>query len=93
MKISTRARFYLITILVIVIGIAAIPFFFDPDGTYFSFVFFGWICIGSFLVFQVKCPNCGTPVVYQGKVAGVRMYAGFVRKQCQCCRYDLTSVK
>jgi hypothetical protein len=52
--------------------------------------FFAWVAIGSLVLMQIRCPRCGTPVVYQGKLGKISLYAGFVRRQCQHCGEDLT---
>jgi uncharacterized membrane protein YhhN len=52
-------------------------------------MFFAWCGIGSLLLMQIRCPRCGTPVVYQGKLGKLSVYAGFVRRHCQNCGDDL----
>ena len=49
-----------------------------------------WLLIWTFIMFQVKCPNCGKSVVYKGEFGGISIYAGFSNKSCQNCGYDLT---
>lgn len=51
--------------------------------------FFAWVGIGSLVLMRIRCPRCGTPVVYQGKLGKVSVYAGFVRQHCQNCGEDL----
>ena len=51
---------------------------------FFSLIFFFRYIFGG-----IKCPNCGTPVTYQGAAFGFRISAGFVRRKCQECGWDL----
>jgi len=43
----------------------------------------------QFILERITCPNCGTPVTYQGTIAGIRVRGGFIRKRCQQCGWDL----
>ena len=93
MKISPRAKFVygmLIYILVgLAIGVVAAHInarVWDP----IFILFFAWGVICSLVLLQIRCPNCGTSVAHQGKMGGISFYAGFVRKTCQNCGYDLT---
>jgi hypothetical protein len=54
------------------------------------FVFFGWGIAGSYLVFLVKCPACGTSITYKGQVLGLPFYAGYASRECRNCGFDLT---
>ena len=56
---------------------------------WFMLPFFAVVgCAPSFLN-RILCPNCGTPVTYQGTIAGLRIRGGFIRKKCQQCGWDL----
>ena len=43
----------------------------------------------QFVLKRITCPQCGTPVTYQGTVVGVAVHGGFIRKQCQACGWNL----
>lgn len=91
MKLSTREKFIFAATAFILIGIAIVIVLFDTQSKLLAVGFFAWIGIGSFLLTQIRCPNCGAPVVYQGEVGRVAIYAGFVRHNCQKCGIDLTT--
>jgi len=48
-----------------------------------------FIYIPQFFLERITCPNCGTPVTYQGTIAGKRIRGGWIRKNCQECGWDL----
>jgi ribosomal protein S27AE len=56
---------------------------------WFLLPFFALIFSAQFLLKRIVCPNCGTPVTYQGTFAGFRVQGGFIRKKCQQCGWDL----
>jgi hypothetical protein len=45
------------------------------------------------LMNRIVCPNCATPVTYQGDVAGFRIKGGFVHRTCRQCGWDLDQLK
>ncbi len=51
--------------------------------------FIAVICGAQFVVERITCPNCGTPVTYQGSIGGFRVRGGFIRSKCQQCGWDL----
>jgi ribosomal protein S27AE len=94
MKISPRAKFIYGAIIFIVIGLAIGVMAAVTHARVMSSIFimfFAWIFIGSWVLSQIRCPNCGTSVAYQGKLGGLSIYAGFVRSECQNCGHDLTT--
>lgn len=91
MRLSTRSKFWLLTSFVIIIGFTIKASIFGLDAKYDDYVFFGWILIGAFLMCLVKCPRCGTPVVFQGKFGRVPLVAAFVNSKCKKCDFDLSS--
>ena len=56
---------------------------------WFLVPFFLFIYVPQFFLNRITCPNCGTPVTYQGTFSGIRIRGGFVRKKCQECGWDL----
>ena len=56
---------------------------------WFVVPFVAIIYSAQFVVERITCPNCGTPVTYQGNIAGFRIRGGFFRKKCQQCGWDL----
>ena len=81
----------MVVFVVVGIGIAIVEGETHIDAL--KWVFFAWGGIGSICLMQIRCPNCETPVVYQGKLGGLSIYAGFVRRKCQNCGHDLTTVE
>ena len=92
MSLSPRQKFAWVLIVFVVVGIAIGVFEAETDIYELKWVFFAWIGIGSVCLMQIRCPNCATPVVYQGKLGRISIYAGFVRRKCQNCGYDLTTL-
>ena len=50
--------------------------------------------VGSVLVLPraldgIVCPQCGTPMTYQGSLCGFRIRGGFHHKRCRACGWDL----
>ena len=39
----------------------------------------------------IKCPNCGTPVTFQGRIFGFAVHAGLIKHECQNCGWNLDS--
>jgi hypothetical protein len=57
--------------------------------TWFLVAFAAIIYGPQFLLKRIACPKCGTPVTYQGSIAGFPIHGGFIRRQCQSCGWDL----
>jgi RNase P subunit RPR2 len=49
------------------------------------------VYIPQFFLERIVCPNCGTPVTYQGTLFGKRIRGGFIRRNCQQCGWDLNT--
>jgi hypothetical protein len=56
---------------------------------WFFLPFFLLIYAIPFVLRGIVCPKCGTPVTYQGTLAGFRIQGGFIRRTCQQCGWDL----
>lgn len=54
------------------------------------------VVYGSHIVLRrIVCPNCGTPVTYEGEGAWERFRppSAFLRKRCAKCGWDLNEVR
>jgi hypothetical protein len=51
--------------------------------------FFMVIAGAYFFLHRITCPNCGTPVTFQGVYAGIRIQGGWIRQRCQECGWDI----
>lgn len=87
---SPRKKFVYAACAFILVGLAIIIALVETQQTALIVAFFVWIMGGSFLLMRIRCPNCGVPVAYQGKLGSISIYAGFVRSKCQNCDADLT---
>lgn len=76
----------LVTLIGFLFGVLTIKF----QTAIFASLFFGWLCVGSFLIFQIKCPSCQKPIAYKGRWGVFRLYAGFANRRCKNCGFDLT---
>jgi hypothetical protein len=87
-NLSVRTKFWLVTAFVSAVGFAIGVSMVEFQSQELMPVFIAWIFVATFLMFRVKCPNCGTSVVYQGKFLGLPIFAGFVNQKCKVCGYD-----
>jgi endogenous inhibitor of DNA gyrase (YacG/DUF329 family) len=78
------------TVLLVVVGIILGVLIIKTQSVMLAAMFFGWVVVGSFLMYQVKCPKCSTSLTYKGKLGVLPIYAGFANKRCQNCGFDLT---
>lgn len=64
-------------------------------GLYISTWFIGLlvavILTGRFVLNKVTCPNCGTPVTYEGEavINRIRPPLAFLRRKCAKCGWEL----
>jgi rubredoxin len=75
----------------IIIGAISIPAIL---ATLYISNWFGLILVlliggGRFILNEITCPNCGTPVTYQGSLLGFRVEGGFINRNCKACGWDL----
>ena len=49
------------------------------------------VCTGHIFLKKITCPNCETPITYEGDgiLFGVRIPTDFFRKKCANCGWDL----
>jgi len=79
------------TMLIFVLGgLGLIGFLNELHVRNLELIALGWLIVWTFLLFQVKCPNCQKSVAYQGTVGRVSVFAGFTNASCKNCGYDLT---
>jgi len=92
MRLSPRQMFALGLLIFIAIGLAigVVAAWFKQHSPVLMIIFFAWVAIGSVALMQIRCPRCGTPIAYQGKLGRLSLYAGFARRHCQNCGEDLT---
>ena len=89
--LPVRTRFRLVVYTVMLIGFAVGVLAVQLQSWALIIVLFAWVAVGSLLIHRVRCPKCGTPVGYQGKFLGVRLYGAlFAPKKCNACGYDFT---
>ena len=91
MNISPRAKFRLVTLGMIMGALFVSPKMVGLSDEYEGILFSGWLLVGSIAMLLTRCPQCGSPLVFQGKVAGIPIIAGFANKRCKKCGHDLTS--
>ena len=53
--------------------------------------FFLVIFSGRYFFLKIKCPKCGTPVIYDNTPANLQIFALFFRPKCTNCGWDLKS--
>lgn len=82
---SPISRFYSIIIFVVAIGFAFGLLMVHKNSSIFALLLVAWIFIGHWLLLQIKCPNCGEPLAFRGKVEGVSFYAAIARRKCREC--------
>ncbi|MBR7779074.1 hypothetical protein [Undibacterium rugosum] len=81
-------KFLLTWLVIMVIGFLIIfSFLYVSDQFVLPFLLF--IFISQIFLSKIICPNCGAPVTYQGKIAGTRIYGGFLHRKCRACEWDL----
>ncbi|MGH9439289.1 MAG: hypothetical protein ACRD22_15690 [Terriglobia bacterium] len=59
---------------------------------WFIVPFFASVFIPTFFIDRIVCPKCGTPVSYQGSLAGKRLRGGFIHKKCKKCGSNLDGI-
>jgi hypothetical protein len=91
MKIAPRTKFWLVMFGMIIGALFVSPQMIGLDRKYEDILFFGWLVVGSVLLIVIRCPTCGTPLAFQGRIGGLPLIAGFANKQCKKCGHDLTS--
>jgi hypothetical protein len=57
--------------------------------SWFSVLVFALVFALPHVLKRIVCPQCGTPVTYQGNINTLRVTGGFIRTKCQACGWDL----
>lgn len=89
--ISTRNRFRVAMLIFVFGGLFFVGILNEFHIGNLKLISLGWLLIWTFLLFQIRCPNCGKPVVYQGTLSKISVFAGFSNHSCKSCGYDLTN--
>lgn len=90
MSLSPREKFAYAAAVFVAMGLFIVIALVEVQARSLAVLFFVWIAVGSLALMQIRCPRCKTPVVYQGELGKISIYAGLVRKHCQNCGEDLT---
>lgn len=90
MNLTPKRKFVWLCFVVVLIGLAIGCSAVIIDAEEIKWMFFLWVAVGSFILMRIRCPQCGVPVAYQGRLGGMPLYAVFFRKNCQNCGNDLT---
>ena len=90
MKLSPKRMLILAFAIFVVIGLLIGAFSVATQVEAFSYLFFGWVIVGSFLIYRIRCPKCGSPVALQEKGVRFPLFAGLTVTKCQSCGEDLT---
>jgi len=85
-----QLKFLYTFLICIVIELIMVAFALHSTQSLIQIAPFLWFLITTYIIYNIKCPSCETPVVYQGKVLGVSFFAGICRNKCVSCGYDFT---
>lgn len=85
MKSSVYQKFWLRMIVLILIGLIIGIVAVETSSKIALYCFFAWTFIASYLLYKVKCPNCGTSLTYGGTKAGIPIHSGFASRNCKNC--------
>jgi hypothetical protein len=88
---SPRKKFSWMVFAVLVVSWSLIALWVMTDQVIFVALLLGWIFVGTGLVKSVKCPSCGMPLSYQGKISSFSVHGALARGRCRNCGYDLTA--
>jgi hypothetical protein len=89
MKTSPKRKFDAAMVLVLLVGFILGMILVASHRNFVIFIFFGWALFGVWLLFSIKCPNCGKPVAYKGRIKSIPIFAGYSNSRCQNCDFDL----
>ena len=87
---SPRQKFYLVAAFSTAFGFVVGCLMIYLQSKVMAGVFIGWIFVSSYLMYRVRCPDCGASVAYKGEIVGISICAGFANRRCQMCGHDLT---
>ena len=87
---SPRQRFFLVMFLVIAIGFSIGIVMGETQSIWAIAAFLLVPFVGTFVLYKIRYPVCGTSLSYKGKIGGLSLYAGYANRKCQKCGHDLT---
>ena len=90
MKLAPKSKLLLVFLLSAIVTFALIWRLSRTGNDLFEYLLYGWVLLGSCLVYMVKCPRCGSPVVFQERGVRIAMFFGLTIKRCHACGEDLT---
>lgn len=89
MKMSPRRKFFVVMTLLVVIAFVLGLLMLQQQSLVFAGALVLWTFVSSYVLYQVKCPNCATSLSYKGKYEGLSIFAAFANRRCRNCGYDL----
>jgi len=50
-----------------------------------------WVVVfsGRYFFIRIRCPNCGTPVIYDASIANFQIFSLFFKPVCKKCGWNL----
>lgn len=90
MKLAPKSKLLLVFALTIVVTFLFGWLLSRTENALFEYLIYGWVFVGSLLVYMVKCPRCGAPIVFQERGVRIAMFFGLTIRRCHACGEDLT---
>ena len=88
---SAKSKFLLTLILALLGGLVVIATWLVTGHDWVAYLLFVWLLVGTWMLYRVACPQCGTPVAYSAKFGKLRILSAIPRRTCEQCGYDLTT--
>ena len=88
---SPKSKFYWMIVLTLVVAWSLIAIWTVTDQEIFLGLLLGWIFVGGWLIKSVRCPSCGVPVSYQGKLGTMQVHGAFAAGCCRNCGHRLNA--
>ncbi len=90
MPSSPLTKFYVAIAAVLLVGFAIIFAWQLSGRDWVAYLIFGWVFVGTWILGQVKCPQCEAPVAYGGNFGRLHILTALGRRKCNECGRDLT---
>jgi len=90
MHLSPRLTFFAALVAILVVGFAIIGSWLVSGHDWVAYLVFVWAFAGTWILSQVRCPRCHSPVAYEAQIGKVNVITAFARKTCGECGYDFT---
>jgi len=87
---APKSKFLLTLLCAIAIGFGIIIAWMFTGRDWVGYMIFVWVLIATWVMYQIKCPNCGAPVAYSARLGKVQILSAIPRRTCEECGYDLT---